>query len=47
MSDSNDNDPGWWHRGMSRRGQLIIVILSSLVVLGGLIYALTSGIRLF
>ena len=39
--------PGFWHRGMSRRRQLIIVILSSLIVVGGLIYALASGIRFF
>jgi len=46
-SDKNDDDPGFWYRGMSRRGQLILVILSSAVVVGGLLYALLNGIRFF
>jgi len=46
-SDKNDDDPGFWYRGMSRRAQLTLVILSSAVVVGGVIYALVSGIRFF
>lgn len=47
MTHNDDQDPGWWHRGMTQRAQIIIIVLSGLILVGAIIYALTSGIRIF
>ncbi len=47
MTLQKDQDPGWWRRGMTQRGFRIVVIVCAGIVLGGIIFALVSGIPLF
>lgn len=47
MTQHNDQDPGWWRRGMTRRGTIIVVAVCAVLVIGALTFALSSGIPLF
>jgi hypothetical protein len=47
VTQQNDQDPGWWRRGMSRRATLIVVAVCGVLVVGALVFALSSGIPLF
>jgi len=47
MTLQNDQDPGWWRRGMSRRAQFIVVGIAAAVLVGVLLYVFVSGIPLF
>ncbi|MCU1441482.1 MAG: hypothetical protein JWP85_2479 [Rhodoglobus sp.] len=47
MTSSNDRDPGWWHRGMSRRAQIIVVAVAvAVLIVAGIVIAV-NGIALF
>ena len=47
MTLQKDQDPGWWRRGMTQRGFRIVVIVCSAIIVGGIIFAVVSGIPLF
>lgn len=47
MTLQKDQDPGWWRRGMSKRGQIIVGVVAGAIIVGALIFALVSGTRLF
>jgi hypothetical protein len=47
VTSPNDSDPGWWRRGMSRRAQIIVVVVAVAVfVVAGILIAV-NGIALF
>ena len=47
MTDDKTPDPGWWRRGMTSRAQTIVFVVAGAIVVGVLIFAVTSGISLF
>lgn len=47
MVRRSDDDPGFWRRPLSRRAQAILFIAMGAIILGGIVYALASGMRLF
>lgn len=47
MTLQNDQDPGWWRRGMTQRGFRIVVGVCIAIIVGGLIFAVASGIPFF
>jgi hypothetical protein len=47
MSQQDNQDPGWWRRGMTPRGFRIIVIICAAIIVAGLIYVVASGTPLF
>ena len=47
MTLQNDQDPGWWRRGMTPRGVKIIVSVCAAIIVAGLIFAVVSGIPFF
>ena len=47
MTLQKDQDPGWWRRGMTSRGFVIVAVVCGVIIVGGLIFALVSGIPLF
>ena len=47
MTLQKDQDPGWWRRGMSRRGIIIVVSVCVVLIVAGLIYVIVNGIPLF
>ena len=47
MTLGNDQDPGWWRRGITQRGFKIIIVVCAAVIVAGLIYAGVSGIPFF
>ena len=46
MTLQKDQDPGFWRRGMTKRGMTIVIIVASAVLVGALIFAVVSGIPL-
>ncbi|MDH6180724.1 hypothetical protein M2152_000906 [Microbacteriaceae bacterium SG_E_30_P1] len=47
MTDDKNNDPGWWRRGLSSRAQVGLFVVAGAIIVGLLIFAVASGIRLF
>ena len=47
MTLQKDQDPGWWRRGMTKRGQTIAFVVAGVVIVGALVFAIGSGFRLF
>ena len=47
MTLQKDQDPGWWRRGMTQRGFKIVVIVCSVIIVGGIVAALVMGIPFF
>lgn len=47
MTIGNDQDPGWWRRGMSRRAIAIVVISALAVIVTGFVIIAVNGIPLF
>ena len=47
MTQQNDNDPGWWRRGMTPRGAKIVVAVCAAIIVAGLVFAAVSGIPFF
>ena len=47
MTLHKDQDPGWWRRGMSKRGFQVVISVCVLIIVVGLIYAVANGISLF
>ena len=47
MTLQKDQDPGWWRRGMTRRGTTIVVAVCVAILIGGIIFAAVSGIPFF
>ena len=47
MTLHKDQDPGWWRRGMSRRGTWIVVTVCVVVIVVGLVVVIANGIPLF
>lgn len=38
------SDPGFWRRGMSRRGTTIVIVVCVVIIVGALVYAGVSGL---
>jgi hypothetical protein len=47
MTLHKDDDPGWWRRGMTRRGYTIVVAVCVVVIVGAIVFAVVSGIPFF
>ena len=47
MTLQNDQDPGWWRRGMSRRAITIVVSACVVLIVIGFIIIAVNGIPLF
>lgn len=47
MTLQKDQDPGWWRRGMTRRGTTIVIVVCAAIIVAGLIFVFASGIPLF
>jgi hypothetical protein len=47
MTLQKDQDPGWWRRGMTRRGYIVLIVVCAAIIVAGLIFAVVSGITLF
>ena len=47
MTQQNENDPGWWRRGMTQRGFTIVVAVCSAIIIAGIVFALVTGIPFF
>lgn len=47
MTLQNDQDPGWWRRGMSRRAITIAVSVCVALIVVGFIIIAVNGIPLF
>lgn len=47
MTDDKTPDPGWWRRGLTPRAQTILFVVAGAIVVGAVIFAVASGIRLF
>jgi type II secretory pathway pseudopilin PulG len=43
MTLQNDQDPGWWRRGMTKRGFTIVVVVCVVIIVGAFIYAGLNG----
>jgi CHASE3 domain sensor protein len=47
MTLQKDQDPGWWRRGMTKRGQTILIVVVVLIIVVALGFAFASGFRFF
>jgi hypothetical protein len=47
MTLQKDQDPGWWRRGMTRRGIIIVISVCVALIVIGLIIVAVNGIPLF
>ena len=47
MTLQNDHDPGWWRRGMTKRAQIIVFSIAGVVIVGGIVFVIASGIPFF
>ena len=47
MTLQKDQDPGWWRRGMTRRGITIVVAVCVAIIVVGLIVAIAMGYSFF
>ena len=47
MTLQKDQDPGWWRRGMTKRGYIIVIIVCAVLIVGAITFAVASGIPLF
>lgn len=46
MTLQKDQDPGWWRRGMTQRGTIILVVVCVVLIVGAIVFAMASGIPL-
>lgn len=47
MTLQKDEDPGWWRRGMTKRGMTIVIVVAVVVIVGAFVFAALSGIPIF
>jgi len=47
MTLQKDQDPGWWRRGMSRRGTIIVVAVALAVIAFVVVVVIVNGIPFF
>ncbi|CAN5179979.1 hypothetical protein BH09ACT5_BH09ACT5_23020 [soil metagenome] len=47
MTLQNDQDPGWWRRGMTPRGIRIVVAVCVAVIVIGIVIAAVNGVAFF
>lgn len=47
MTLQKDQDPGWWRRGMTKRGQMIVIVVAVLIIVVALGFAFANGFSLF
>ena len=47
MTMQKDQDPGWWRRGMTKRGQTIVIVVAVLIIVVALGFAFANGFSLF
>jgi len=47
MTLQKDQDPGWWRRGMTKRGQIIIAVVCLAIIVGGFVFVVATGIPIF
>ncbi|MFM9877290.1 MAG: hypothetical protein ACKVOG_05500 [Rhodoglobus sp.] len=47
MTLQNDQDPGWWRRGMTTRAITIVVVVSVAVLVTAFVIMAINGIPLF
>jgi hypothetical protein len=47
MTLQKDQDPGFWRRGMTKRGFTIAVVVAAAIVVGGIVFVIATGIPLF
>lgn len=47
MAEQPDRELGFWRRPLSRRAQVILFVTVGAIVVGGLVYAVATGMRLF
>jgi hypothetical protein len=47
MTLHKDQDPGWWRRGMTKRAQVIIVVIAVVVLIVAVVVMAVNGISLF
>ena len=47
MTLQNDQDPGWWRRGMSRRAIAIVLVIAGVFLQTAFVIMAINGIPLF
>lgn len=47
MTLQKDQDPGWWRRGMTRRGTIIVVTVAVAVIVFVVVVVVVNGISFF
>jgi hypothetical protein len=47
MTQRNEQDPGWWRRGITPRGFTIVVVVCAAIIVAGVVFAFVSGIPFF
>lgn len=47
MAERPNREPGFWQRPLSTRAQVILFAIVGVIVVGGLAYAIATGMRLF
>ena len=47
MTLHKDQDPGWWRRGMTKRGQIIVIVVAVVIIVGAIVIAAVNGVALF
>ncbi len=47
MTLQKDQDPGWWRRGMTKRGQTIVIVVAVVIIVVALGFAFANGFSLF
>lgn len=47
MAGRPHREPGFWQRPLSTRAQVILFVVVGAIVVGGLAYAIATGMRLF
>ena len=47
MTLQNDQDPGWWRRGMTSRGITIVVAVCAAIIVAGIVVAVAMGVPFF
>lgn len=46
MTLQSGGDPGWWRRGMTKRGMIIVAVVCAVLIVGGFVFAIATGIPL-
>lgn len=47
MTLQKDQDPGWWRRGITKRGQIIVAVVALVIIVGCFVVAALNGISIF